>query len=82
MLRADAFLSILLSNGEALLLEIKNFPLFFPTRAKQGKKELFMAAGLREMQGKSMGLRDSDRQTGRFVASFILLFKIANYSID
>ena len=81
MLRADAFLSILLSNGEALLLEIKNFPLFFPTRAKQGKKELFMAAGLREMQGKSMGFRDSDRQTG-IVASFILLFKIANYSID
>ena len=40
-----------------------------------------MAAGQREMQGKSMGFRDSDRQTG-IVASFILLFKIANYSID
>ena len=51
MLRADAFLSILLSNGEALLLEIKKLSLVFAlVGQKQGKTELFTVADLRGMQ--------------------------------
>ena len=82
MLRADAFLSILLSNGEALLLEIKKLSLVFPHKGKNKGKRSFLwqqASGkCRENQWVSEIRIDKPE----FVASFILLFKIANYSID